>query len=171
MFNSVFFIAIVAGWSNYAELAAYLSNNTTMIHVCVFFYIGSFLYVNRMHIPVSPYYLLIALFLAAITLNTDRFSYSYILVLVTFFCTVSFLKQFAWMDRFGDYSYGVYLYGWPAQQALHALLPSLGAVALLWPSLAVTFAIAALSWFLVEKPALDLKRRLLQGSLPQPQTP
>ena len=75
------------------------------------------------------------------------------------------------LEPSADLSYGVYLYGWPAQQALHALLPSLGAVALLWPSLAVTFAIAALSWFLVEKPALDLKRRLLQGSLPQPQTP
>ncbi|CAM5182949.1 acyltransferase [Bosea thiooxidans] len=70
-----------------------------------------------------------------------------------------------------DLSYGVYLYGWPAQQALHALFPSLGAVTLLWPSLAVTFIVAALSWFLVEKPALDLKRRLLQGSWPQRRIP
>lgn len=63
-----------------------------------------------------------------------------------------------------DLSYGVYLYGWPVQQALHALFPTLGAVALLWPSLVATFAIAALSWYLVEKPALDLKRRLLRAS-------
>jgi len=63
-----------------------------------------------------------------------------------------------------DLSYGVYLYGWPVQQALHALFPALGAVALLWPSLVATFLIAALSWFLVEKPALDLKRRLLRAS-------
>lgn len=63
-----------------------------------------------------------------------------------------------------DLSYGVYLYGWPVQQALHALFPSLGAVALLWPSLAATVVIATLSWFLVEKPALDLKRRLLRGA-------
>ncbi len=62
-----------------------------------------------------------------------------------------------------DLSYGVYLYGWPAQQALHALFPGLGAIALLWPSLAVTLVVAALSWFLVEKPALGLKRRLLKG--------
>ncbi|MFJ5368446.1 acyltransferase family protein [Bosea sp. CER48] len=63
-----------------------------------------------------------------------------------------------------DLSYGVYLYGWPVQQALHALFPALGAVALLWPSLIVTVVIAALSWYLVEKPALDLKRRLLRAS-------
>jgi peptidoglycan/LPS O-acetylase OafA/YrhL len=58
-----------------------------------------------------------------------------------------------------DLSYGVYLYGWPVQQALHALFPALGAVALLWPSLALTVVVAALSWFLIEKPALGLKRR------------
>jgi peptidoglycan/LPS O-acetylase OafA/YrhL len=63
-----------------------------------------------------------------------------------------------------DLSYGVYLYGWPVQQALHALFPALGAVALLWPSMVATFVIAALSWFLVEKPALNLKRRLLRAS-------
>lgn len=63
-----------------------------------------------------------------------------------------------------DLSYGVYLYGWPAQQALHALLPGLGVVTLLWPSLALACGVAALSWYWVEKPALDLKRRLLRGS-------
>ena len=63
-----------------------------------------------------------------------------------------------------DLSYGVYLYGWPVQQALHALFPSLGAVALLWPSLAITLVVAALSWYLIEKPALGLKRRLMGGS-------
>ncbi len=63
-----------------------------------------------------------------------------------------------------DLSYGVYLYGWPVQQALHALFPALTAVALLWPSLAVTVAVAALSWYLIEKPALGLKRRWMRGS-------
>ena len=51
-----------------------------------------------------------------------------------------------------------------SQQALHALFPSLGAVMLLWPSLALTLGVAALSWFLVEKPALGLKLRLLNRS-------
>jgi len=63
-----------------------------------------------------------------------------------------------------DLSYGVYLYGWPVQQALHALFPALGAMALLWPSLALTVIIAALSWYLIEKPALGLKRRWMRGS-------
>lgn len=60
-----------------------------------------------------------------------------------------------------DLSYGVYLYGWPAQQALHALMPGVAALTLLWPSLVLTLIVAAASWYWVEKPALGLKRRLL----------
>ncbi len=63
-----------------------------------------------------------------------------------------------------DLSYGVYLYGWPVQQAAHALVPAMGAFVLFWPALLVTLIVATLSWYLVEKPALALKRRLLRGS-------
>lgn len=62
-----------------------------------------------------------------------------------------------------DLSYGVYLYGWPVQQVFYALFPAAGALAMLWPALAITVVIATLSWYAVEKPALGLKRRLLSG--------
>ena len=60
-----------------------------------------------------------------------------------------------------DLSYGTYLYGWPVQQTLHALFPALAPLALIAPSLVVTLAVAALSWYAVEKPALTLKSRAL----------
>lgn len=62
-----------------------------------------------------------------------------------------------------DLSYGVYLYGWPLQQALVAALPAAGTWLLLVPSLLLTGLVAALSWFVVEKPALSLKRRLIRS--------
>jgi len=64
-------------------------------------------------------------------------------------------------DPSTDLSYGIYLYGWPIQQALHALWPELSGPALLAPALAVTLPVAALSWFGVERPALALKARAL----------
>ncbi len=60
-----------------------------------------------------------------------------------------------------DLSYGTYLYGWPVQQSLHALFPAASALVLLAPSLLLTFAVAAASWYGVEKPALALKARTL----------
>ena len=50
----------------------------------------------------------------------------------------------------------------PVQQAFVALFPTVGALTLFAPSLIVTLLVAALSWHLVEKPALGLKRRLLK---------
>lgn len=66
-----------------------------------------------------------------------------------------------------DLSYGVYLYGWPVQQVFYALFPATGALTLLAPSLLGTFALAALSWYGIEKPALGLKRRLLAPAAPR----
>lgn len=60
----------------------------------------------------------------------------------------------------GDLSYGLYIYGWPVGQLLLLSAPGLGPVGLAGASLAVTLPLAALSWALVEKPALALKRRL-----------
>ena len=60
--------------------------------------------------------------------------------------------------RFGDLSYGLYIYGWPVEQAAVWLL---GRQAAWWQifliALPATAAIAFLSWHLVERPMLRLK--------------
>lgn len=59
----------------------------------------------------------------------------------------------------GDYSYGVYLYGFPIQQALVVLFPALKIWWALFSAAAlVVLAIAMASWHFVERPALSLKR-------------
>lgn len=65
------------------------------------------------------------------------------------------------VGRFGDFSYGIYIYAWPVQQFGVLFLgkdqPYLPMLAL---SLIVTGILAALSWHFVEKPALGWKRYL-----------
>ena len=60
--------------------------------------------------------------------------------------------------RFGDLSYGLYIYGWPVEAAAIWLL---GGRAAWWqvflPALPAAAALAFLSWHLVERPALSLK--------------
>ena len=62
-------------------------------------------------------------------------------------------------NRFGDYSYGVYIYAFPVQQMLAATTPGLG----IWPMTAlatvITLPLAMASWHLIEKPALALRSR------------
>lgn len=63
--------------------------------------------------------------------------------------------------RFGDFSYGVYIYAFPVQQfgvmLLGADQPYLPMLVL---SMAVTGVLAVLSWHLVESPSLGMKRFL-----------
>ena len=62
--------------------------------------------------------------------------------------------------RVGDFSYGIYIYGWPAEQGVVWLL---GDRAMWWQvfllALPAATALAFLSWHLVERPALRLKPR------------
>lgn len=69
----------------------------------------------------------------------------------------------------GDYSYGVYIYAFPVQQSVAALLdPSPWGMLIV--SVPVTLGLAVLSWHVIEKPALALKTRF-GGSSEEPGHP
>ena len=70
------------------------------------------------------------------------------------------------LEPHADLSYGTYLYGWPVQQALVQLFPKTTSLALLAPAVVLSLAVAGLSWYLVEKPALGLKARLVRAPAP-----
>lgn len=63
-------------------------------------------------------------------------------------------------NRVGDYSYGIYIYGFAVQQTLIALYPRLATWQLTVASLAGVLLLAVPSWHLLEKRALKLKIRL-----------
>lgn len=163
IFNCFFFILITATWSNNSWVPGFMSNATNL-HVCLLFCIGSFLYINKKQIPTSPYYLLISLFLAAITLGTDKFSYGYVLVIVSFFCAACFYSQFSFMNKWGDYSYGVYLYGWPSQQLVVHLFPHWSGFQNFLAASTLALICGVLSWHYIEKKAMRLKRHFTPKS-------
>jgi peptidoglycan/LPS O-acetylase OafA/YrhL len=60
-------------------------------------------------------------------------------------------------SRYGDLSYGIFLYSFPIQQTLVWAKPTIGLHYLLLWSLLLSLAMAWLSWHLIEKYALRLK--------------
>jgi peptidoglycan/LPS O-acetylase OafA/YrhL len=136
----------------------------TALRLPLIFLAGGVAYLWRERVPLSLAGLAAALVFTALLSPTP--AYKAALYLATAWSVLVLAMSPALTRRHSeppaDLSYGVYLYGWPVQQALVVLLPGMGALALLWPALALTLGVAALSWYVVEKPALGLKRRLLR---------
>ena len=61
------------------------------------------------------------------------------------------------LSRFGDYSYGLYLWGFPVQQCMVHFWPNFTPYGLTVAAGAGAFLMAVISWHLVEKTALRLK--------------
>ena len=87
------------------------------------------------------------------------------LAYVTVFIGLITFPSIKWL-RSGDYSYGVYLYGFPISQMVLYEFPQLKGhyFALMAPSLALTIAFAYFSWHGIEKHALKLKRHFVNRS-------
>ena len=125
-----------------------------------FFTAGSLLWVNRARVPLSGVAVL-ALLAAFALARGGGWAHVPYFGLLTYGSLYLALVPRLPMIRHTDLSYGLYLYGWPAQQ-LAWMLPAgktiAGNIAI---ASAIALACAALSWFLVERPALRLKRRFV----------
>ena len=61
-----------------------------------------------------------------------------------------------------DVSYGIYLYGWPAQQVVASLFPGLKRNIDMPLTMAIAISFACLSWVLIERPAWSVGRGLVR---------
>ena len=151
-------VAIVAGYAlawRYAPLPDHLQKYA---ECTAFFITGSLLWVNRDRIRLSGWIVLQLLVVFAM-LRGSPWAHLPYFGLLTYGSIYLALQVRLPIIRHTDLSYGLYLYGWPAQQ-LAWMLPmgkSLAGNAVI--ATAIALACAALSWFLVERPALRLKKR------------
>lgn len=60
----------------------------------------------------------------------------------------------------GDFSYGVYVFGWPIQKAMVQLFPAAGVHVNQALSMAAALGLAIVSWYVLEKPCIGLARNL-----------
>ena len=81
-----------------------------------------------------------------------------ILTYVIIFVGLSDIPAVPFFHR-GDYSYGVYLYGYPIQQSVKAIFPGMASVGLHFVASAVLVTLfAAFSWHVIERPILSLRK-------------
>jgi peptidoglycan/LPS O-acetylase OafA/YrhL len=129
--------------------------------VLYYFFCGSLLYHWRYVVPSSVFLFLVAGLVGVVGM---RFEGTVFLTPLLFAYAIVYLGTVN-IPRLpilqsGDYSYGVYLYGFPIQQALIATFPRLSGHGwwMLGASSLFAMSFAMVSWHFIEKPALGLKR-------------
>jgi peptidoglycan/LPS O-acetylase OafA/YrhL len=60
-------------------------------------------------------------------------------------------------QKWGDLSYGLYLFGWPATASIKHFAGTESGWVLIAYRLPLTFALAAVSWWAIERPCIGLK--------------
>lgn len=127
------------------------------IKLAALFATGSFCYVNRSWMPIHGGLLAVACCLAYLCRSTQVYPYLFGGCEVLFVFWFAYNVRWRWFNRFGDYSYGIYLWGFPSQQMVAALFPSLPFVANAACGFVIALLLAIASWHCIEKPALRSK--------------
>jgi peptidoglycan/LPS O-acetylase OafA/YrhL len=142
------------------EILALFGLPTDSYQMIVFFIIGTLaaIWKDKVSIKLD----VIAALLIAVYFFRYRPVFSYI-TCVTIFSIgiwISTLPIILNLRLPGDYSYGTYLVGWPIQQLLHAAFPHMGAVSNWAIALPIAIAFGAVSWHVIEKPAMKFGKKL-----------
>lgn len=169
-FNAVFALVMVISLAR-PEIWTPLIQYDNHRDVTLMFLIGAFMWVNRNDIPMNPAVALLILLFASALHKTPYFGLAYTLALPYFVFVAAYLPGLSWFNRAGDYSYGIYLYGWPCQQLALMWWPTSSNLANTAQSSLMAFSMALMSWHLIEQPAMGLKKRLLRSTTAAAPTP
>jgi peptidoglycan/LPS O-acetylase OafA/YrhL len=133
---------------------------SNLVRFTALFSMGAALYLHRSHIRLSPW-----LFLAMVVLiglsssnpllfNSTFYLFLGYLLLCLAYLPGGYLLKF---NQLGDYSYGVYIFAYPIQQALVLCIPNIHSIELFLFSAVLTLMLAVFSWHFIESKALAKK--------------
>lgn len=131
----------------------------------VAFVIGAALYRARQWVPLSWWLCggLAAVWLAIVVFGdpqASRIALTWVMPYIVLVIAYRTHGLFRLPARMGDYSYGVYIYAFPIQQAVVQVFDVTNAWVGLLYAVPVTAVLAALSWHFIEAPSLTLKAGL-----------
>ncbi|WP_025897752.1 acyltransferase family protein [Sneathiella glossodoripedis] len=132
--------------------------------ICGFFFVGASIFHFRDKIVITHWLaagFLVALLVSLSDPNIFRFVYPFALPYFVFYLAYVPEGSIRKFNKFGDYSYGMYIYAFPIQQALTHVTQDVYLHIIL--ATVMTFVPAFLSWHLIEKHAInpDFRARLV----------
>lgn len=151
--------AIAPAWVPYFSDDHY----TDVLKVGLFFIAGVAAFALRDRLPIRLYFAVPMIVAAAILQGTAVQEYA--LYTALFYC-VLVIAAAPGLHRLalpGDYSFGVYIYGWPIQQTVQHFLPNLTSYPSNLICLPAALIAGYLSWTFIEHPTLQKAQVLAKG--------
>lgn len=158
-------LAVLVIFASASALLAYkhFHDSTGKLAKLLFmFSCGSAYHVLREKIPMDSSIFWAALIaLAASAFHTPTFFYIYCITLAYILFYLAYVPGGAirGYNRLGDYSYGLYIYAFPVQQAVAAALPGVSVATMVVVSGSITLVLAVLSWHLLEERAIGWRHK------------
>jgi peptidoglycan/LPS O-acetylase OafA/YrhL len=134
-----------------------------LVYFGLYYAVGALLFLYRDQVPLSFGAAAAALLIWLLSYDTaalvivSQLTLPYIVIVLGYRGPQAVDRFFR---RIGDLSYGTYIYAFPVQQLLIHYDTGISPGRLIAYSIPITYACAYLSWHLVERPALRLRRRL-----------
>ena len=128
------------------------------LHVATMFALGAICFIHRNIIPVGWHYFLLLVVLTYLLRNTTVYPFAFGIALAQFCFAFAYCISWYGFNCFGDYSYGVYLWGCPMQQTIAHIFPNLPPIGNSLVAFPLALVLGILSWYAIEKQALKLKR-------------
>ena len=129
------------------------------------FFLGASFYLLRNHIALKAnyFYFTLGALLIASLIGHNTFFVVYVLLSPYAILCAAYLPDGRILNynKFGDYSYGTYIYAWPIQQLMATYLVGITPVEMTLFASMITTCLAVLSWKYIEKPSLALKAKLI----------
>jgi peptidoglycan/LPS O-acetylase OafA/YrhL len=138
-------------------------------HFCVLYMAGGLLYLFRASIALDWKFGVIAILMYFCSFNTPHFRIVQFIAIPYFVIFAAHYPShlLSSFGKYGDFSYGLYIYAFPIQQLIAHYQHGKITVGLFFiESFVATYICAALSWYIVEQPALNVKRFLKRRSPP-----
>lgn len=157
--NSIFLISLFSIslhiWNNYHPFLP-----EQFVRLFSMFFVGAVFFLWSEKVLLSTklsLFAFLALLLTSFTNDVFFIFYCILLPYLVFYLAYipsGFIRRF---NDFGDYSYGIYIYAFPVQQSIAAIIPNVSVLTMMALSFACTLILSILSWHLIEKRFLKLK--------------
>lgn len=165
--RATFNLALLASIILYSQISTQflIFETSRTVHLGLLFFIGAFFYINRKLISLNIGWLIV-IGISAYMAKGTPISLLFKSIFFTYFTLFVALHpklRLPSIDRYGDISYGLYIYAFPVQQLLAQFIPGITPLKMIFCSLLITVILAYFSWRYIEKPALSLKGKLPFG--------